>query len=235
MKIFPAIDLKNGQVVRLTQGDYGRVDVYADDPAAVAAGFYARGARYLHVVDLDGARDGAPANLAAIRAIVQAAPLYVEVGGGIRDEERIRAMLELGAGRVILGTAALRDFDFLARMAKKYGEQIALGVDARDGRVAVDGWLTSTAVDSFDFCEKARGAGVQTVIYTDITTDGALRGTNLAAFRRLCALGGLAIVASGGICSLEELRALRDMGCTGAIVGKALYTGALQLGEVLAL
>ena len=235
MQIFPAIDLKNGRVVRLTQGDYDRVEVYGDDPAAVARSFYERGARCLHVVDLDGAKEGAPANLDSIKAIVAAAPLFVEAGGGVRDEEGVRTMLGLGVGRVILGTAAARDFSFLAGMAKKYGGRIALGADARDGYIAVDGWTRTTGEESFSFCARARDAGVRTVIYTDIATDGAMRGTNLAAFRRLCGLEGLEVVASGGICSLDELRALREMGCAGAIVGKAIYTGALSLEEVLAL
>lgn len=235
MQIFPAIDLKDGHVVRLTQGDYNQVDVYNDDPTAVARDFYEKGARCLHVVDLDGAKEGTLANFASIRAIVEAAPLFVEVGGGIRDEERIKTMLDLGVGRVILGTAAVRNFPFLAEMAAKYGEKIVLGVDARDGFVSVDGWTTTTGEESFAFCERARDAGVKTVIYTDIATDGAMRGTNLPAFHRLCEIEGLDVVASGGVCTLAELRELRRMGCAGAIVGKALYTGALSLEEVLAL
>lgn len=235
MDIFPAIDLLGGRAVRLTRGDYEQVKVYGDDPAAIAADFAARGARYLHVVDLDGARTGAPVNLDAVRRIAAVSSLYVEVGGGIRNEARIEELLASGVSRVILGTAAVRDFAFLARAARRYGDRAALGVDARGGRVAVNGWVETTREDSFDFCRRARDAGVGTVVYTDIDTDGTLRGTNLPAFRRLCGMAGLRVVASGGICTREELRALRDMGCAGAIVGKALYEGALTLEEVLSL
>ena len=235
MQIFPAIDLKDGRVVRLTQGDYARMDVYAADPAAVARGFAQEGARFLHVVDLDGAKDGALSNFEAVKAIAAAAGLFVEVGGGIRDESRIRRYLALGVGRVILGTAALRDFDFLARMTARYGGQIAVGVDAKDGFVATDGWLAVSNVDGVEFCKKVYAAGVQNVIYTDIARDGALRGVNRALYRRLAAeVPGLGVTASGGVSTLDDVRALRAAGTKAAIVGKALYTGALTLPAVLA-
>ncbi len=234
MQIFPAIDLRGGQVVRLTQGDYDRMDVYGDDPAAAARRFAEQGARYLHVVDLDGAKDGALSNFAAVSQIIAATGMFVEVGGGIRDEARIRAYLAEGAGRVILGTAALRDFDFLRRMAEKYGEKIAVGVDAKDGFVAIDGWRTVSATRGVDFCKQVYDAGVRCVIYTDIARDGAMQGTNLAVYKTLVReVPGLAVTASGGISSLEEIRALAAMGVQAAIVGKALYTGALCLPDVL--
>ncbi len=234
MQIFPAIDLRGGQVVRLTQGDYDRMDVYGDDPAAAARRFAEQGARYLHVVDLDGAKDGALSNFAAVSQIIAATGMFVEVGGGIRDEARIRAYLAEGAGRVILGTAALRDFDFLRRMAEKYGEKIAVGVDAKDGFVATDGWRTVSATRGVDFCKQVYDAGVRCVIYTDIARDGAMQGTNLAVYKTLVReVPGLAVTASGGISSLEEIRALAAMGVQAAIVGKALYTGALCLPDVL--
>ena len=234
MHIFPAIDLRNRQVVRLTQGDYGKMEVYGNDPAAVARGFAAQGAEYLHVVDLDGAKDGALSNFESVAEIIAATGMFVEIGGGIRDEARIRTYLEQGAGRVILGTAALRDFDFLKRMVDKYGGKIAVGVDAKDGFVATDGWLNVSAVRGVDFCRRLQQAGVAAVIYTDISRDGAMRGTNLEVYKTLLREApGLAVTASGGVSSLEDVRALAALGIDAAIVGKALYTGALSLPDVL--
>lgn len=233
MKLYPAIDLRRGRVVRLLRGDYDRMTVYADDPAAVARDFAAAGAKYLHVVDLDGAKDGTPVNVEAIEAITAIKSISVEIGGGIRTEADIVRYLERGAARVILGTAAVRDFDFTARMAEKYGAAIAVGVDARDGFVAVNGWLEATREPGEDFCRRLLAAGVTQVIYTDIARDGALAGTNLPLYARLCAVPGLAVTASGGIGSAEELRALRRMGADGAILGKALYAGRLSLAEAL--
>ena len=234
MQIFPAIDLRGGQVVRLYQGDYDKETVYASDPAAVARDFLAAGAKYLHVVDLDGARDGVPANLDAVAAIVKQGGLYVEAGGGIRDEERIRRYLDLGVGRCILGTAAVRDFAFTERMARKYGDRIAVGVDARDGFAAVSGWKELSRERGVDFCRRLRDAGVKAVIYTDISRDGAEQGTNLNLYRELAEIRGLDITASGGVSSIEELRELRDIGIKAVILGKALYTGRLDLKTVIA-
>lgn len=233
MQIFPAIDLSGGAVVRLTQGDYNRKQTYSDDPAAIARGFAQGGAKNLHVIDLDGAKDGALVNLAAVESIVKAAELFVQVGGGIRDEERIERYLGIGVGRVILGTVAAEDFAFLERMVAKYGERIAVSVDARDGLLAVRGWLETTALDSFAFCKKLCDAGVRTIIYTDISKDGAMSGTNIPAYRRLSAETGCDIVASGGISAAAELGVLDDMGIYGAIVGKALYNGAITLEEAM--
>ena len=234
MQIFPAIDLRNRQVVRLTQGDYDRMEVYGSDPAAVACSFAQQGAEYLHVVDLDGAKDGALSNFETVAEIIAATGMFVEIGGGIRDEARIRTYLEQGAGRVILGTAALRDFDFLKRMVDKYGEKIAVGVDAKDGFVATDGWLNVSAVRGIDFCKQLQQAGVAAVIYTDISRDGAMRGTNLEVYETLLREApGLAVTASGGVSSLEDVRALAALGVDAAIVGKAIYTGALALPDVL--
>ena len=233
MQIFPAIDLRGGQVVRLYQGDYDQETVYAPDPCAVARDFLAAGARYLHVVDLDGARDGALSNFDSIAAIVRQGGLYLEVGGGIRDEDRIRRYLDLGVDRCILGTIAVKDFAFTERMAQKYGARIAVGVDARDGYVAVNGWKELSAEKGVDFCRRLRDAGVRTVIYTDISRDGAEQGTNLDLYRELSELGGLDITASGGISSLEELRELQKIGTKAAILGKALYTGRLDLKAVI--
>lgn len=235
MELFPAIDLRDGRAVRLCQGDYDRTTVYSDDPAAVAEEFKAQGARNLHLVDLDGARDGTLANFDTICAIVKVGGLFVEVGGGVRDEERVRRYLDAGADRVILGTAAVNDPVFLQNMVEKYGRQIVVGVDARDGKVATHGWLETTGLDSFAFCESLRDRGVSTVIYTDIARDGSLGGTNLSAYRRLTAIRGLDVVASGGITDGSELLELESMGVSGAILGKALYTGRLSLRDAVAL
>ena len=234
MQIFPAIDLRGGQVVRLYQGDYDRETVYAADPCAVARSFLAAGAKYLHVVDLDGARDGVLANFETIAAIVKQGGLYIEVGGGIRTEDRIRRYLDLGVGRCILGTIAVKDFAFTARMAQTYGDRIAVGVDARDGYVAVSGWKELSQEKGVDFCRRLRDAGVKTVIYTDISRDGAEAGTNLDLYRELAEIDGLDITASGGVSSMEELRELQRIGTRAAILGKALYTGRLDLKTVIA-
>ena len=234
MQIFPAIDLRGGQVVRLYQGDYDRETVYAADPCAVARDFLAAGAKYLHVVDLDGARDGTLANFDTIAAIARQGGLYIEVGGGIRTEDRIRQYLDLGVGRCILGTIAVKDFAFTARMAQTYGDRIAVGVDARDGYVAVSGWKELSAERGVDFCRRLRDAGVKTVIYTDISRDGAEAGTNLDLYRELSEIQGLDITASGGVSSIEELKELQRIGTRAAILGKALYTGRLDLKTVIA-
>lgn len=233
MQIFPAIDLRGGQVVRLYQGDYDQMTVYGADPCAVARDFLAAGARYLHVVDLDGARSGTAENFESIAALVRQGGLFVEVGGGIRTQARIEQYLELGVDRCILGTIAVKDFGFTKEMARRYGAHIAVGVDARDGYVAVSGWEERTAERGVDFCRRLRDAGVGTVIYTDISRDGAEQGTNLPLYEELVKIEGLSITASGGISGLEELRQLRDMGVDAAILGKALYTGRLDLETVL--
>ena len=233
MEIYPAIDLRGGQVVRLYQGDYDKETVYAQDPCAVARDFIAAGAGYLHVVDLDGARDGTLANFDSIAALARQGGLYMEVGGGIRTEERIRRYLDLGVGRCILGTIAVKDFAFTERMAQKYGDRIAVGVDARDGFVAVSGWKELSEERGVDFCRRLRDAGVKTVIYTDISRDGAEQGTNLDLYRELAGIEGLDITASGGVSSIEELRELQTIGTKAAILGKALYTGWLDLKTVM--
>ena len=233
MQIFPAIDLSGGQVVRLYQGDYDKMTVYGADPCAVARDFLDAGAKYLHVVDLDGAKDGTLANFESIAAIAKQGGLYIEVGGGIRTEERIQQYLDLGVSRCILGTIAVKDFDFTARMAQKYGDAIAVGVDARDGYVAINGWKELSDETGIEFCRRLRDAGVQTVIYTDISRDGAEKGTNLELYRELAKIEGLNITASGGVSSIEELKELQTIGTHAAILGKALYTGRLDLKTVI--
>lgn len=234
MEIFPAIDLREGQVVRLSQGDYDQMTVYSKDPVEVALGFRKAGAQNLHVVDLDGAKDGRLSNFETIQRIVTEAGLSVQVGGGIRDEDRIRRYLDLGVSRVILGTIATRDFNFVCRMAALYGDKIAVGVDVRDGYVAVSGWKEITQLEGMDFCKRLRDSGVSTVIYTDISKDGKMEGTNMDAYLELSEIKGLNIIASGGISSLTEIRKLKEMGTYGAILGKALYEGLFRLEDALA-
>ena len=234
MLIFPAIDLSEGCVVRLFQGDYGKKKVYDDDPAAAAKSFALMGAKRLHVVDLDGAKAGAPKNAAAVESIAKTG-LFVQVGGGIRNMARAEAYLSAGAGRIILGTAAVKDPDFLKAALSAFGGRVAVGVDAKKGRVALSGWLEQTDIDAVDFCRKLRDTGVQTVIYTDIEKDGGLGGTNLKAYETLLGITGLNVIASGGISSEDEVEALARMGVYGAIIGKALYEGRLDLTRVLKL
>lgn len=233
MKLFPAIDLRGGKAVRLYQGDYDRMTVYNDDPAAQARAFRDAGAKYLHVVDLDGAKDDDTANLPAVAAIAAVGGLTIEVGGGIRDEARIRRYLDMGVGRCILGTIAVRDFAFTARMAKTYGGRIAVGVDMKDGLVAVAGWRELTPEPGVDFCRRLADAGVQAIIATDISRDGTMQGTNLDLYRQLLQIPGVEITASGGIAALDELDELAAMGCHAAILGKSVYTGAIDLAEAV--
>ena len=233
IKIFPAIDLRDGKAVRLTRGDYDQMTVYSDDPVSVAKDFYNAGARYLHIVDLDGAKDGTAANFETIKRIVSATGMYCEVGGGIRDEGRIKGYLEMGAGRVILGTAAVNDPEFLKLAVERYGEKIAVGVDADNGFVAVNGWLEVTKIKGIDFCKELKKLGVKSVIYTDIAKDGGLMGTNLELYETLSREDVPAITASGGITDLSEVVALNEMGIDAAILGKALYTGKLDLKAVV--
>ncbi|MBR4545629.1 MAG: 1-(5-phosphoribosyl)-5-[Oscillibacter sp.] len=233
MRIFPAIDLIGGEAVRLYQGDYGKKTVYNADPCAVARTFREAGATCLHVVDLDGARDGTTANFATIEALAKQGGFYMEVGGGIRTEERIRQYLDCGVSRCILGTIAVKDFDFTVRMGEAYGDRIAVGVDTRDGFLAVSGWKELSQERGLDFCERLAANGIHDVIYTDISRDGAERGTNLDLYRELLTIPGLRVTASGGVGSVGELRTLRDMGVHAAILGKALYTGKLDLKAVM--
>ena len=233
MKLYPAIDLRGGQAVRLYQGDYDQMTVYNADPVAQAQAFLDAGARYLHVVDLDGAKDDTTANLETIAAIAALGGLFIEVGGGIRDEARIRRYLDLGVGRCILGTVAVKDFGFTARMAQRYGARIAVGVDMKDGFVAVNGWREVTPEPGVAFCRRCAAAGVRAVIATDISRDGTLQGTNLDLYRELLTIPGLEVTASGGIARMEELAELQAMGCHAAILGKSIYTGAIDLAEAV--
>ncbi len=233
MDLFPAIDLRGGKAVRLYQGDYDQMTVYNADPAAQARAFVEAGAKFLHVVDLDGAKDDTTANMDTIAAIARQGGLYIEVGGGIRDEERIRRYLDLGVNRCILGTVAVKNFAFAADMAQKYGDKIAVGVDMKDGFVAVNGWKEVTPEPGVAFCRRCAAAGVRAVIATDISRDGTLQGTNMELYRELLTIPGLRVTASGGIAAMAELETLQTMGCHAAILGKSIYTGAIDLAEAV--
>ena len=234
MNIFPAIDLRDGRAVRLLRGDYSKMTVYSDSPERVAADFESQGAKYLHVVDLDGAKSGDTPNFEVIKRIISGSGLMVEVGGGIRNAETVKKYIDAGAFRVILGTAAVTDPGFAAAMAAEYGEKIAVGVDIADGYVAIHGWTEKSSETCFDFCGKLEEMGVRTVICTDISKDGAMSGTNLGLYRELSQRAGMNIVASGGVTTLDDVIALRDMGIYGAILGKALYTGGIDLKAAVA-
>lgn len=229
MELFPAIDLIGGCAVRLVKGDYAQKTVYSETPVEVARSFAEAGARYLHVVDLEGAKNGGTPNLETIKNIVETDGLLVEVGGGIRSEEVIKKYLDVGVFRVILGTAAVQNPAFLEEMVQKYGEKIAVGVDIKDGMVAIKGWTEVSCESCFDFCEKLQKIGVKTIICTDISKDGLLSGTNLELYKVLSEKFSVDIVASGGVTTLEDVKKLSDMGLYGAILGKALYTGNIDL------
>lgn len=233
MILFPAIDLYEGQAVRLYQGDYRQMTVYSPDPAALAQKFAATGATHIHLVDLEGARDGTTPNLQLIRRIAAETGLFVEVGGGIRNMDIARAYLENGVSRVILGTAAVTDPDFLQNALDTWGERVAVGADLRDGQVAIRGWQQTSDEGAQAFFDRMQGLGVSTMICTDISRDGAMRGANLELYRSLAKRQGLQIVASGGVSSLDDIKALREMNLYGAILGKAYYTGAVDLADAL--
>ena len=233
MLIFPAIDLYEGRAVRLYKGDYARMTVYSDDPVAVARDFKAQGAAQMHTVDLEGARDGGTPNLGTIERIVRETGLFVECGGGLRDMAAIDRAFSAGVGRVILGTAAVSDPALLAEAVGKYGEKIAVGADLRDGRVAIRGWREDSGLTAEDFLRRIEALGVRTVICTDISRDGAMRGANAELYERLQRDFGLELIASGGVSSLEDVRRLRTLGLYGAIIGKAYYTGDIDLREAV--
>ena len=233
MKIFPAIDLYGGKAVRLYKGDYDQMTVYDPVPLNTARAFAACGARYLHTVDLEGARFGTMPHLELIRSFVQETELFVEVGGGIRTMEAVETYISAGVGRVILGTAAVTDEKLVSDAVQKYGAKIAVGADIRDGFVAIKGWTEKSALTCEGFFEKMQRAGVSTVICTDISRDGAMRGTNRALYRQLSAAFHVDIIASGGVSTLDDVRALAEMGLYGAIIGKAYYTGDIDLAAAI--
>lgn len=233
MIIFPAIDLIGGEAVRLFKGDFDKKTVYSPDPMSVAKDFKAKGATHLHLVDLDGAKKGEFCNFDLICRIKKETGLFVEVGGGIRTGEAIEKYLERGVDRVILGTAAVTDPDLIPSLPKETLAKVAVGVDVKDGYVAIKGWTEASDYSLFDFCEKMEKAGVGYVICTDIGKDGAMKGTSLDLYRELSERTKMNITASGGVSSIEDVRELRDQGLYGAIIGKAYYEGAIDLTEAI--
>ncbi|HEX6292295.1 MAG TPA: 1-(5-phosphoribosyl)-5-[(5-phosphoribosylamino)methylideneamino]imidazole-4-carboxamide isomerase [Herpetosiphonaceae bacterium] len=233
LEIIPAIDIKDGRCVRLYQGDYAQITVFDQDPVDVALKWARLGAQRLHVVDLDGAKAGRPVNAQIVYAIVRAVSIPVQLGGGLRDQSAVDAALNLGVERIILGTAAVRDPQLVGRLVQQYGAQIVVGVDARDGLVAAQGWTETSHVRTEELVRRMGAIGVRSIIYTDIGRDGTLTGPDIEGVSALVQAGGPEIIASGGVARLEDLAALAKTGAAGVIVGKALYTGAFDLPEAL--
>jgi len=233
MIILPAIDLLGRKAVRLLKGDYNQVTVYSDSPLEVAEKFKSLGATHIHMVDLDGAKYGTAPNMDIVAEVAEKTGLFIEIGGGIRSMETVKKYIDAGIFRVILGTAAICDEDFLKEAVKAYGEKIAVGADVKDGKIAVKGWLEQSDVTLDEFFLKMQDLGVKNIICTDISRDGAMRGTNLELYRELSAKYSLDITASGGVSSLEDVKRLREMNLYGAIIGKAYYTGAVDLKEAI--
>lgn len=233
MVIYPAIDLYEGKAVRLFKGDYGQMTVYNENPVAVALDFKAAGAACIHLVDLEGAKSGQTPNLATVCAIKEATGLFCEIGGGVRSMDVVKAYLDAGVDRVILGTAAVTDEAFLKAAVAAYGEKIAVGIDIKDGCVAIKGWTEKSREKAMDFCGKMEQLGVRTIICTDISRDGAMQGTNHELYRELSERFDLNIIASGGVSSIDDVRKLAAMNIHGAIIGKAYYTGAIDLKEAI--
>lgn len=234
MIIFPAIDLKDNQCVRLTQGDFKQITVYNEQPDKEANKWVASGAEYLHLVSLDGAKDGGIRNEKAIRSILDAIDIPVQLGGGVRDKTIVDYLLGLGVTRVIVGTMAIKEFDLLAELVKTYPGQIVVSVDAKNGFVATEGWQEVSEVDSVSFCKKLESIGVDTVVYTDISKDGMMVGPNFEVYETLNEETNLNIIASGGVTTIDDIKRLNKMNMYGAIIGKALYENLLTLEEVLA-
>ena len=233
MKIFPAIDLYGKKAVRLFKGDYAQMPVFNDNPVAVALDFKAKGAKYLHVVDLEGAKTGAPEQFDAVARLAKESGLFLEIGGGVRNMETIERYFNAGASRVILGTAAVEDEAFLKAALQKYGEKIAVGADVSEGKIAIRGWLEKSKMGVFEFLTKMEALGVKTVICTDVSKDGAMKGANHALYKEIKAKYNLELIASGGVSSLEDIKALKEAGVDGAIIGKAYYIGAIDLQEAI--
>lgn len=233
MELFPAIDLIDGCVVRLFQGDYEQKIEFGKDPLLFAQKFEEEGAKNLHLVDLDGAKAGSMQNFDVLERIAKNTNLFIEVGGGIRTEDTILRCLNAGAGRVILGTSALRDPSFTQSMLEQFGDKIAIGVDAKDGKVAIEGWLELSDIDSFEFCQTMHNMGANYIIYTDIAKDGAQNGINEELYAQLNKIDGLNITASGGVSSLQDIKNLNNINLYAAIIGKALYTNSIQLPKAL--
>ena len=233
MLIFPAIDLYGGKAVRLYKGDYAQMTIYSDNPLSVAKDFENKGATWVHLVDLEGAKDGTTPNIETIKSIVKNTNLSVEIGGGIRSMETVKEYLDAGVKRVIIGTAAVNDKAFLETAIKTYGDKIAVGVDVKDGYVAIKGWVEKSNYDCFEFCKMMQDAGVKYIICTDISKDGAMKGTNRELYKELSNKFNLNITASGGVSSMDDVIALNNLGLYGAIIGKAYYVNSIDLNEAV--
>ena len=233
MEIWPAIDLRGGKCVRLQQGDYDRETVFGDDPAAMARHWVAEGARSLHLVDLDGARDGRPSNLPSVRAILAAVDVPCELGGDIRDEATVAQLLDAGLTRLVIGTRALREPEWFRGLCRAFPGRLVLGIDARDGLVATDGWLATSSVAATDLARQFDGEPVAAIIYTDIAADGMLCGPNLAAMQAMQRASGIPVIASGGVHAVEDVRRLATLGLAGVVIGRALYEGKFTISQAL--
>lgn len=233
MHIFPAIDLVDGKAVRLLKGDYAHMTVYSDNPLSVAKDFENQGAKHIHLVDLEGAKDGTTPNIKTVQSIIENTSLFTEIGGGIRSMATAEKYISIGVDRIILGTAAVNDEKFLKDAVAAFGNKIAVGVDIKDGFVAIKGWTEKSEFTAFDFCEKMQNLGVKTLICTDISKDGAMQGTNHELYHELAARFDMNITASGGVSSIEDVKKLAALNIYGAIIGKAYYTGAISLKEAI--
>lgn len=233
MLIFPAIDLYEGKAVRLYKGDYEQMTVYSENPSEIAVDFYSKGAQCIHIVDLEGAKSGETPNIETVKSIIKSADLFSEIGGGIRSMDVIEKYIDAGIDRVILGTAAVNDNEFLLKAVDKYKEKVAVGVDIKEGFVAIKGWTEKSDYTAFEFCEKMQKIGVTTLICTDISRDGAMKGTNLELYKELSERYSMQIVASGGVSSMRDVEELAKMNIYGAIIGKAYYTGAIDLAKAI--
>lgn len=233
MKIFPAIDLYNGKAVRLFKGDYNNMTVYSDNPIEIAIDFKNQGANYIHIVDLEGAKTGETPNIDVIEHIVSNTKMFTEVGGGIRSMNVIKKYIDIGVDRVILGTAAVTDEEFLNEALNKYSDKIAVGVDIKDGYVAIKGWTEKSQYSFIEFMQKMQDLDVKTIICTDISKDGAMQGTNISLYKELSEKFNINIIASGGVSSIEDVKKLREMDMYGAIIGKAYYTKSISLNEAI--
>ena len=233
MKLFPAIDLYEGKAVRLFKGEYQKMTVYSENPTEIALDFFSKGAKFMHVVDLEGAKTGETPNIETVKKLVSATGAFVEVGGGIRSEKVVERYLTAGVNRVILGTSAVENPEFLKNCIKEFGDKIAVGVDIKDGFVAIKGWTEKSAFTGVDFCKKMQDEGVKTIICTDISKDGAMLGTNHELYKRLKKELSIDVIASGGVSSIEDVKNLKEIDIYGAIIGKAYYTGAINLSDAL--
>ena len=233
MKIFPAIDLFDKKAVRLYKGDYSQMTVYSENPIEIAYDFEKSGAKFIHMVDLEGAKNGTTPNIEIVKEVATKTSLFVEIGGGIRNIETVKKYLNAGVSRVILGTSAVTDEEFLKEAVSKYQEKIAVGADVKDGYIAIKGWIEKSEYSLDEFLSKMQTLGVKTVICTDISKDGAMKGTNLALYKELSEKYSLDIVASGGVSTIDDIKALREMNLYGAIIGKAYYIGAIDLKEAI--